>query len=125
MAERLSTTVIQSESPSPNNPFAFLSLIPKFFSQAFGNKNTSNDNEKSEKRGDGIEASGTKTKTQDVVRFRKSQSEVPPLKVENEDAEKDTNPIILWQVFSCQTPIFPFICCSISSFLYAIGKEIG
>ncbi|CAO2833377.1 unnamed protein product [Amaranthus hypochondriacus] len=100
MAERLSTTEIQSESSSPNNPFDFLSLIPKFLSQAFGNNNTSNDNDKSAEMGDGVEASGTKTKIQNVVRFRKNQSEVPPLKVENQDAEKDTNPIILWQVFS-------------------------
>ncbi|XP_057531241.1 uncharacterized protein LOC130809464 [Amaranthus tricolor] len=87
----------------PNNPFAFLSLIHKIFANIFGNNNNTNSsdyNEKSVISVDGEEASRTKTKTPAVVRFPKTQPEVPPLKLENEDADNDTNPIILWQIYA-------------------------
>ncbi|KMT13133.1 hypothetical protein BVRB_4g086750 [Beta vulgaris subsp. vulgaris] len=101
--KQLTTETSDAPSQKPPNPFLFLSLIPKLILKPFANfnnNNNNNDNEsdKSVKR---VDSEGSKTKTPDVVRFPVTQkSEVPPLKVENEDAQEDTNPIVLWQVYA-------------------------
>nr|CAA56654.1 E24 ASN [Spinacia oleracea] len=105
MAEGQHTTAVTTGNPEAsrqeqNNPFFFLSLIPKFLLQPFNNIKNKGDSEKSVKRVDGEEGSGSNTKTPDVVRFPATQPEVAPLKLENEDAQEDTNPLILWQIYA-------------------------
>jgi len=89
-----------SQEP-PNNPF--LSLISKFLPKPQEVKTEpepkadSVNTEESVNRADGEEDCRSNSKPE-VVRFPVQKPDVPPLKVENEEAEKDTNPIVLWQV---------------------------
>lgn len=87
----------------PKNPF--LSLISKFLPKPQEvktepeQKTESVYKEELVKSADGEEGYRSNSKPE-VVRFPVRKPDVPSLKLENEEAEKDTNPIVLWQVYA-------------------------
>ncbi|KAL2944336.1 Undecaprenyl-diphosphatase [Bienertia sinuspersici] len=103
MTEKISATdktTSNSENP-PNNPFFFLSLIPKFLLKPFDNNNNDKiEYGKSVKSVDKQEISDTNTKTPDAVKLPRKQVEIPSVKLDSEDVQEDTNPLILWQVYA-------------------------
>ncbi|XP_074319345.1 uncharacterized protein LOC141656379 [Silene latifolia] len=99
----------QSETPPSNNPFVFLTQIPQCLLNSFKNltkkqeKKAENDN-KSLKNDVVVVVEESSVinaqKTPDVVNFPWIKQDVPPIKLESEDVQQDTNPIILWQVYA-------------------------
>ncbi|KAH9621067.1 hypothetical protein KSS87_017915 [Heliosperma pusillum] len=103
------TPTKQPETPTSNNPFVFLIQIPQCLLNSLTNfinnkkqeKKVENET-KSLKNGGGVveESSAITAKTPDVVNFPFIKQDVPPIKLESEDVQEDTNPIILWQVYA-------------------------
>ncbi|KAL8136557.1 hypothetical protein V2J09_002558 [Rumex salicifolius] len=86
------------------NPF--LSLIPRFpfFNRGGGGggrvdvviKKESSANNKSV----GEEEDSRTSAKPDVVKFRMRESQAEPLKLESEEPEQNSNPVVLWQVYA-------------------------
>ncbi|GAB4855151.1 hypothetical protein Ancab_023782 [Ancistrocladus abbreviatus] len=105
--EAAKLAVVEEESSqqkkAPSNNMPFLSLLPKLqFNLPFGKPqqkaemNAVAAEEQVSERA--YEDSGTSKP--DIVRFPVHQPELPPLNLENEEAENSSNPLVLWQVYA-------------------------
>lgn len=88
-----------AQESSSNPKFPFLSLIPKFplgFLKLGGGGGGRVDVKEENKAGE-VEDSGSSVKP-NAVRFRLREPEVEPLRLHSEDAEHNSNPLVVWQV---------------------------
>lgn len=95
----------QREAP-PQKPQSnpLFSLISKFFGNPQQLKNEQDKKAETAQKEESVKRVGGEERDSkpNVVRFPLTQPEVkvPPLKLESDEAEKDTNPIVLWQVYA-------------------------
>ncbi|GAB4836324.1 hypothetical protein Ancab_001239 [Ancistrocladus abbreviatus] len=114
MAENETTEIAVMEEvtasqqhPRPPNAagsnLPFLSLLPKFqFNFPLANLQS-----KSEKNVAAVEDQpsnrtdeDSRTYKPDIVKFSSHQPKIPSLKLESEEAEQSSNPLVLWQVYA-------------------------
>ncbi|KAA8539212.1 hypothetical protein F0562_025904 [Nyssa sinensis] len=89
------------ETKRPNPLFSFLSNLPLFNLLPLNREKENSEVVVSEKTTKIVDEEPEAEETKQViVKFPDTPPAVPPLKLEAEESEQETNPVVLWQVYA-------------------------